>query len=191
MNKEYRKLTVRATITASDDGNLNKTIVGVIPYNSISEDMGFFEIISSTAFRKTLADKYDVIALFNHDDSKVLGRVSNGSLTLESKPDGLYCSCNLPFNVSYAEDCYNLIKQDYNNTMSFGFIPITTTTKVDDKGIQTDTLVEVALKEVSFGVVFPAYSETDSEARKLEKKEIKIDYNALINRALIEITSRR
>lgn len=154
---EYRNL---GKVSVDEE---KRVIEGLIPYNSRSEDMGFFEYIAPTAFNKTLADKADVRALWNHDTTKLLGRVSNGSLQLESREDGLHCVCTLP-DTSYAEDVYKLIRDGYNPGMSFGFNIINQDEKVEE-GREIHTLREVRLFEVSFGVSFPAYEETKANAR--------------------------
>lgn len=192
MDNKIQVRTIETRVSHSEeDGGLNKTITGFIPYNSLSEDMGFREIISPTAFKKTLADGFDVLALFGHESNKVLGRVSNQSLSFDNKSDGLYITCKLPVGVSYCEDAYNLIKQEYNSRMSFGFIPVKVDRVIDPKtGNEVDTIIEAALREVSFCVSRPAYAETDSEARHLQEEK-KIDYKSLMNRALLEIVTSR
>ena len=104
-----------------EDGR--RVIDGMIPYNQRSEWMGFYEYITPTAFNKTIADGSDVRALWNHDTNMLLGRVKNGSLRLRSEEDGLHIECDLP-KTSYAEDVYNLIREGYNNGLSFGFSTI-------------------------------------------------------------------
>jgi len=153
----------QSQIREMEDGK--RTIEGFIPYNSRSEYMGFFEYISPTAFNKTLADGADVRCLYNHDDSKLLGRVKNGSLRLESREDGLHIECDLP-DTSYAEDAYNLIRGGYNNGLSFGMYILKEDYGEED-GVETHILREVRLLEVSFAVSFPAYEATGSKARSL------------------------
>lgn len=158
-----------ANIRELEDGK--KTILGFIPYNSRSEYMGFYECITPTAFNKTLADGADVRALMNHDSNKLLGRVKNGTLRLESQEDGLHIECDLP-DTSYARDVYQLIKEGYNTGLSFGFSIIQEDVHIerDDKGmtdVEVHYLREVKLYEVSFAVTFPAYEETNSQARSL------------------------
>ena len=171
MSKEMQTREIKVTdlqIRELEDGK--RVIEGLIPYNSRSEWMGFYEYITPTAFNKTIADGADVRALWNHDTTKLLGRVKNGSLRLRSEDDGLHMECDLP-KTSYAEDVYNLIREGYNTGMSFGF-----TTIQDKWEEQTDEtgravpvcyLIEVRLFEVSFCVSFPAYEATGSEARNI------------------------
>lgn len=168
------------TLREKDDGK--RVIEGLIPYNKRSEDMGFFEYIAPTAFNKTLADGADVRALVNHDTSKLLGRVKNGSLVLRSEEDGLHIECELP-DTSYADDAYKLIRDGYNTGLSFGFITIQDKwerKEEDGEMITVCWLLEVRLLEVSFCVSFPAYEDTSSKARSLRSvldtiKSIKAD----------------
>ena len=164
MKREFEKRTLKSELRIQDN-NEKRTIVGFIPYNSKSVDMGFFEIITPTAFNKTLADGYDVKAIVNHNMSQILGRVKNNSLRLESREDGLYAECDLP-NTSYANDVYNLIKDGYCNTMSFGFECIKDEWKYVE-GEEIRFLQEVKLEEISFAVALPCYEGTDSVARSI------------------------
>lgn len=170
MSKEIQTREIKVNdlqIRELEDGR--RVIEGMIPYNSRSEWMGFFEYIEPTAFNKTLADGADVRALWNHDTTKLLGRVKNGSLRLSSDDAGLHIECDLP-KTTYAEDVYNLIREGYNNGLSFGFTTIKDkwgTEEVDGRQVEVCHLIEVRLYEVSFCVSFPAYEGTDSEARSI------------------------
>ena len=165
---ETREIKVNdIQIRELEDGK--RVIEGVIPFNQRSEWMGFYEYIAPSAFNKTIADGSDVRALWNHDTTKLLGRVKNNSLRLRSDEFGLHIECDLP-KTSYADDVYNLIREGYNNGLSFGFTTIQDKGEVkDEDGRQVDvcTLLEVRLFEVSFCVSFPAYEGTNSEARNI------------------------
>lgn len=163
-----------------EDGR--RVIEGMIPYNQRSEWMGFYEYITPSAFNKTLADGADVRALWNHDTTKLLGRVKNQSLRLRSDEFGLHIECDLP-KTTYAEDVYNLIREGYNNGLSFGFTTIQDRwerQEEDGRVVDVCYLLEVRLYEVSFCVAFPAYEGTNSEARSIrsildEIKAIKLE----------------
>jgi hypothetical protein len=172
MKKTIRQIELAQELELREDGD-KRTIVGLIPYNSRSVDMGFTEVITDSAFSKTLSDGADVKALYAHDSTKPLGRVKNGTLRLSSSPAGLVCECDLP-DTTYARDVYQLIKGGYVTTMSFGFYPVNTRSEVEE-GKNIDYLLEVRLLEVSFAVVFPAYEATQSEAREVRG----IDVSAL------------
>lgn len=157
-----RNFTTRS-ITVGVEGKESegqRIISGFIPYNQRSEFMGFYEYITNTAFNKTLADGADVRALLDHDTSKLIGRISNGSLKLESREDGLYAECILP-DTQYARDAYDLISKGYNNGLSFGFTIINEDYGYED-GIEVHYLREVRLYEISWAVAFPAYESTQA-----------------------------
>lgn len=174
MKKEKRKLSFKDIEVRSSNTDGKKIVEGIIPYNSKSLPIwGTTEIISKSAFNKTLSDKSEVRALWNHNDSQILGNTKSETLILENTANGLICRCELP-NTSYANDLYEIIDRGDCTTMSFGFTPIKW--EEDDKG-KLRTLKEVQLHEVSYGVTFPAYPETSSVSymRGLEKININIE----------------
>lgn len=175
MKTQLRKIDIKAPFEIREDGE-KKTIVGIIPFNSRSADLGWFtEVITETAFDKTMADGADVKALYCHDSGKVLGRTKNGTLRLSvgmmGEVKGLVCECDLA-DTTYSRDAYALIKRGDVNTMSFGFYPVKERVEIEDEK-EVRYLLEVKLLEVSFAVPFPAYEETNSEAREI--RGIKID----------------
>lgn len=182
--KKIQHLTLRSNIQLQEGEDGKKRLIGIIPYNSRSQYMGFWEEITPTAFNKTLSDGADVRALWDHDSSKVLGRVKNGSLILRNQEDGLVCEAILP-DTSYANDAYNLIKDEYVQTMSFGFSPIQERVEIEN-GDEVRYLTEVKLSEVSFGVSFPAYESTDSVARSIRGIDISKLTNILEKETLAE-----
>ncbi|MGI5085278.1 HK97 family phage prohead protease [Treponema putidum] len=152
--------TLKAEFTTRENEG-DRWITGLIPYNSRSENLNpwgepFYEVIEDTAFKKTLADKAEVRALYYHDVGKVLGSTKSGTLELENTPDGLVCRCKVP-NTTWGNDAYEIISRGDVTTMSFGFIPF----DVETRG-NTDYLKSVKLEEVSFCVATPAYEETES-----------------------------
>lgn len=169
--KERRQIDIATPVEIREAGDGKRTLVGIIPYNSRSVYIGFIEVVTPTAFSKTLSDGADVKALYAHNHAQVLGRVKNGTLRLTSTDAGLVCECDLP-DTSYARDVYALIKDDYVTTMSFGFDPINSRREIEDGQI-VEYLTEAKLKEISFAVAFPAYEGTSSQAR--EVRGINID----------------
>lgn len=169
MKRAFQKRDIKSNIEMKENEG-KRTITGFIPYNSRSVYMGFYEEITPTAFNKTLKDGADVRALFNHDDGKLLGRVKNNSLRLESREDGLHIECDLP-DTTYANDVYQLIRENYCTTMSFGFQIINEDYAVEN-GREVHYLREVKLEEVSFGVTFPAYEGTSSMTRNINLENL-------------------
>lgn len=159
--KQVINRTLKNIKTETRENSGERWIVGTIPYNSKSENLNpygspVFEVITPTAFNKTLADGAEVRALFSHDNNKVLGSTKSGTLVLENTPECLVCRCKVP-NTSWGNDCWEVISRGDVSTMSFGFIPF----DVDTEG-NTDYLRSVKLEEVSFCVANPAYKETNS-----------------------------
>lgn len=179
MKREILTRSITSNVQVREAGEGKKTIEGFIPYNSRSEDLGgFYEYISESAFAKTLNDGADVRALVNHDSSQLIGRVSNGSLRLRSESDGLHIECDLVDGISFHDDLYRSIQANLNTGLSFGFSIIKQdygTEEVNGRSVETHTLKEVRLYEVSYGVTFPAYPETNASARNIRG----IDLSAL------------
>jgi HK97 family phage prohead protease len=150
--------------TSESEGK--RIIEAMIPFNSKSADLGGFrEIITETAFRKTINDGANVYALYNHDDGKVLGSTHAETLELRNERDGLYCKLRLG-NTSYANDAWDIISRRDCTTLSFGFIPH----EVENRG-NLRLLKSVQLKEISFCVTQPAYEETNSVAYTRARKD--------------------
>jgi HK97 family phage prohead protease len=175
--KEKRFSSLHNVMVRSVDNSGKKYVEGLIPYDSKSVPMfGTTEIIKKGAFNRALAGKESVLALFNHNDSHVLGNTASGTLILEDSDAGLVCRCQIP-NTSYANDLYEIVSRGDIRTMSFGFYP---EKWGYDSNKKERVLEDVHLDEVSFGVSFPAYPETTSETitratRKLFKRSIDAD----------------
>jgi phage head maturation protease len=74
MKREKRNIIFKNLEIRSTEKEGKKHIEGIIPYDSKSVPMwGMVEIIDRTAFNKTLKDETEVRALWNHNDSYILG----------------------------------------------------------------------------------------------------------------------
>jgi len=129
------------------------TIKGIIPYNSLSENLGngIREVIDPGAFKRV--GGRDVKAMIGHDANKVIGSANAGTLTLTDTREGLVCECALP-DTTYANDLFASIERGDLTSLSFGFDILDC--EYDRDGVRH--LKDVDLYEVSFGVAFPAYS---------------------------------
>lgn len=129
-----------------------------------SADLGFQgnERMAPTAFDAALKTS-DTRALFNHDPSFLLGRVSAGTLRLHTDGHGLEYEVDLP-DTSYARDLRELVARGDITGASFGFVPGEATWDHDHT---TRTHVSVRqLVDVS-PVTFPAYDGASTEARSV------------------------
>jgi len=148
----------------------------------------FYEELSPGAFRNVLDSKgLDVYLTFNHSRDLVMARTTNGSLTLKEDDKGLFFRAQIP-NVSYANDTWELVKNETFFENSFAFV-------VDSDGFRWDTteddvplrIVQNVKRLYDVSVVTNgAYSETSVEARDLpnyeeeqEEENEKINFEAL------------
>jgi HK97 family phage prohead protease len=120
----------------------------------------FMEKIAPGAFAQTIIED-DIRALFNHDANYVVGRNTNGTLTLSEDGHGLRA-------VNVLEDTYideyliKKIKRGDITGMSFGFVVPEGGQEWDmsDPSMPIRTLVRVILWDIS-PVAYPAYPQTE------------------------------
>ena len=145
-----------------------------IVFNSVSEDLGFREIIESTAISQDLIDNSDIYLNFNHDDDKILGRWNkgHGSLNVELRKNGVYFSIEAPKN-DLGDTVLEYLKRGDVDKCSFCFWidhdDEEAETWTYEDGVAIRTIHKIAgLHDLSI-VWTPAYSETTVSARSLEK----------------------
>lgn len=162
-----RTLTVPCRIDAETrgaDGALRLSGVA-IPYEAMSEDIGFFEVIQRGAFSASIEDSNtDVMLLWMHDHHQPLARVSAGNLTVREAPEGVRFEADLP-NTTLARDAVELARTGVVRSMSFGFVSLADRWEQRD-GERVRVVTRARLHEVSL-VGEPAYSQTSAEARNL------------------------
>lgn len=84
----------------------------------------FVEEFKPGAFRAAVASRADVVALINHDDNLVLGRVAAGTLSLREAENGdLECEIDPDEEISYARNAVRSVKRGDYRGMSIGFLP--------------------------------------------------------------------
>ena len=172
------------------------------PWDSLSVDLGVFrEKFSPTAFDKILGrhkndprGPVDVVGLFNHDDSQLLARTTNGTLRLSKEPRGLGAELDLP-ETQLGKDLAVLIRSKtlYGASFAFSVAADGEQWTQDDKGTAIRTVVDAQLYDWS-PVTRPAYPSSSVGLRSLEAwKEarsvasggllISIDYDATFSAA--------
>jgi len=142
-------------------------------FNQPTQLPGFRETIRSTAFDRALKEKHDAVALWNHNADMPLGRVSSGTLRLNTDSRGLHFVVDLP-NTSWGKDAHESVRVGNVTGTSFGFMvddPAGQTwseQKADDGThyIQRD-IHDLKLLDIS-PATFPAYSGTDIQARAIQ-----------------------
>lgn len=155
---------------------------------------GYFEVIKREGVEKAIQNA-DIRALFNHDDSLVLGRTGNGTVTLGVDEIGLFGDIIINKEDPQAIGAYARVQRGDVVGCSFGFIPIKIDTEERADGSYLDTVLELEIFEVS-PCTFPAYPQTEIAARQKDfesqqranrealdkrKKEIKEKFNLCTN----------
>jgi HK97 family phage prohead protease len=150
---------------------------------------GFTETIKPGAFRSSLKARNDIKLLWNHNSDIVLGSTRAGTMTLTEDDRGLRVSALLPNNTAGRDARESIARRDVTG-FSFGFsMPARGGDEWNSEGTER-VLKSVRLHEVSVGVAFPAYPETNGTAtvRGLDKiaQRANVDADALAD-ALLKI----
>lgn len=133
---------------------------------------GVSEAIDPHAFDETLQqDNGDIRCLWNHNADIVLGRTGAGTLTLRADTHGLWGEVTINEDDSDAMNALARIRRGDVSQCSFGFeiLDEEATTRESDVLF---TVKKVKLWEVS-PVTFPAYKETNINARKQDADHVK------------------
>jgi uncharacterized protein len=121
----------------------------------------FIETISSGAFKSSLAANPDILALVDHDRSRVLARTRSGTLKLNEDSQGLSFDLSLP-ETQNGRDVLALAERGDLGGMSFAFT-------VDKNGERWTgnrrELRSVNLVEISVVSAWPAYEGTTVNPR--------------------------
>lgn len=164
--------TIAAEVRASKGDNGELFISGYASvFNTESHDLGGFrEVVAPGAFTRSLKEKRDVKALFNHDANYILGRSKNGTLTMSQDEKGLAWRCELNPAMQSHRDLHASVTRMDVDECSFAFTvnkdgQVWAERALENGGMQiTRTLTDVDLFDVS-AVCYPAYPGTDVAAR--------------------------
>jgi HK97 family phage prohead protease len=167
---------VELRLETRDDGR--PQIVGMAPpWNKWSVDLGGFkERFMPGAFRKWLdrspndpRGAADVVAKYNHMDSAVLGRTTNGTLQIQENEKGLVFRATPPVGTPTTAEVLPLIREGYIFGSSFAFSlpdPRGETWDEDPAGNVTRTITDAAIFDVS-PVTHAAYPNSSVGLRSL------------------------
>src|SRR5258708_11447308 len=169
MKREYRFLTqeLRAAGTESQP-----RIEGYAARYNVKTTLqpGVNEVIRPGAFRNTVARQDACYCCFNHNEERIISRVSAGTLRLREDDLGLHFDSDIDLSVSYAADLYRNIRNGNVSECSFGFrmVKESYVDDVEEKDAVLRELLEVSCFDVS-PVIEPAYGNgvTSVSARSL------------------------
>lgn len=154
--RQYRKVDAPELRAEGD----SRTISGAAAvFSQTSQNLGgFVEQIAPGAFARTLQTA-DVVALFNHDPSQILGRTSAGNLRLSESDLGLMYEVTVPATRAGLDAAEN-VRAGLVTGSSFAFRAVNDTWSETDTGFPLRTVTEAALFDVG-PVTFPAYLQTE------------------------------
>ncbi len=145
-----------------------------VAYNTFSKDLGGFrEVILPGAFDHLIdqrrKDAAEVVALFNHDPSQLLGRTSAKTLRLWSDDTGLHYEIDPVPNTSLGRDLVEHLRLGNVRGSSFAFTVAEEKGGEDENGYPVRYVHKAAgLYDVS-PVVNPAYDATTVNVRSMQE----------------------
>lgn len=155
----------QTNIEVRQDGNKSIIEGYAAVFNQETEIGGFFrEMIRPGAFKRSIDNGTDVVALFNHDPNFPIGRRSNSKLIIEEDSTGLFYRVETA-GTQWENDLIQKIDRQDIQGNSFSFEPIREEwTAGQDKELDLRELMEVRPYDLG-PVTFPAYTQTSVDAR--------------------------
>jgi Escherichia/Staphylococcus phage prohead protease len=152
----------RRAITATEFRAAGRRLEGyAATFGAEARLPGFTEIVAPGAFASSLKAGGDILALVDHDATKVLARTKSGTLKLSEDSKGLAFSFDVPATQA-GNDVLALAQTGDLGGMSFAF----TVPKNGERWNGTRReLRSVNLLEISVVSAWPAYPETSVIAR--------------------------
>lgn len=143
-----------------------RTLVGYAAVWNSDTTIGdyFVERIAPNAFSKAI--KGDILALYDHDIGRVLGRTKSGTLRLSEDSHGLKVEIDVP-DTGDGRDLWTLVERGDVSGMSFAFRPTRQEWDYTDEDMPKRTILEAELYEVT-ATAMPAYPDTTLAQRSLE-----------------------
>ncbi|ARW58474.1 hypothetical protein [Bacillus phage Negev_SA] len=172
--KEIRALPMTIEVREVNEDEGKRTISGSIKYNNESAEMRdwwgdtFVEEIAEGAFDESLKVR-DVVGLWSHDTSQVLGNTKSKTLRIENDKEELRFELDIP-NTTVGNDAWELIKRGDVDGVSFG-MKVTkdkwSSEERENGKLYKRSILNAELYEIS-PVAFPAYPTNEVSVRSLD-----------------------
>ncbi|MCU5667439.1 HK97 family phage prohead protease [Bacillus sp. FSL L8-0199] len=173
--KEIRALPMTIEVREVNEDEGKRTISGSIKYNNESAEMRdwwgdtFVEEIAEGAFDESLKVR-DVVGLWSHDTSQVLGNTKSKTLRIENDKKELRFELDIP-NTTVGNDAWELIKRGDVDGVSFG-MKVTkdkwSSEERENGKVYKRSILNAELYEIS-PVAFPAYPTNEISVRSLDE----------------------
>lgn len=174
MTVECRNFGAKLELRDAGAGGRPRLAGYAAKFNTLSRPMGstqFREKLDPRVFDETLASSPDVRFTLNHDPNHVMGRTGAGTLRLHTDRVGLGFDLDLP-NTETARSVAVSIKRGDISDCSFSFRTLDEIWTKDEGGNPIRTLKKVSLDNGDVAAVtYPAYPDTEINARSLEEVE--------------------
>lgn len=174
MMKELRAIPINLETREAEESG-TRTLSGSIKFGQDSHVMrdywgdSFVEVIAEGAFTESLKIR-NVVGLWSHDTSKVLGNTKSGTLRINNMQSELSFELDIP-DTTAGEDAWKSIKRGDVDGLSFGMKVTKDKWSSEDREgtkIYKRTILEAELYEIS-PVAFPAYPSNEVTARSLQE----------------------
>lgn len=170
------KLYLRASIDQNESDE-SRTITGkAISFDTPSQYIGYTEFISRSAITQELIDSSDIIMNYQHDDSQILARSTNGkgTLNVDLREDGVYFSFECP-DTTLGNDILWHVRHGNLQKCSFAFTMDESAMRWfrdESNNLCGEILSINGLYDLSI-VTTPAYDDTYVGARSYDIEAIK------------------
>ena len=162
METEQRSFEIRLAGTEQEPRLIGYAAV----FGQDSAGLPFTERVRPGAFKSSLESGQDILALVDHDRGKVIGRISNQTLSLREDDKGLLVEIKPNLETTFGSDVVANVKRGDLKNMSIGFV-----CQKDEWKNDIREIIAADLKEVSI-VSMPAYAGTIVQKRSQEEKNM-------------------
>ena len=171
MEQERRYVVTPVSLEMRADDGAAPQLKGLIPYDSLSLDLGGFrEVLKPGAFSETIKND-DIVGLFNHESSLILGRSEAGTLSFQDTDKGLGYTLDLPDTQAGRDLQVSVKRGDIKGTsFSFWIKDMADEQWVRDGDSTIRNILRATLGDVS-PVTFPAYPESQVDMRSFKEWE--------------------
>lgn len=174
-DREYRSQPGAPILTEGQEGSMiegyavhwNSPCTKPKVINRNGKPFPYWEQIAPHAFAQGLAQGLDVICTFDHETSKVLGRLRSQTLEVKEDDQGLFYRCRLP-DTSYASDLKASLKRGDVFGNSFGMYVLEDEWSKADDGLKLRTVTNAIAFDVS-PVTEPTYEDAEVALRSIDR----------------------